>query len=110
MKTLKLITIMAAAGFIFSCSKSSDAVDTSVTYEKQVKGIISTSCTGCHSASGTKQQPYLDTYQLVKDNSNVIIGRIELPSGNDNLMPPGKKLPQATIDIIKAWKSQGYIN
>ncbi len=115
MKTVKLFIFMLGTGILFSCSKSNDAstetpIPTNVTYEKDVKAIMSSSCTRCHSETGTKQSPYLDTYQLVKDNSNLIIARIELPTGNAGVMPRGGKLPQATIDIIKAWKTQGLVN
>ncbi len=116
MKTVKLFAFMLGTGIVFSCSKSSDTTSETptpigtVTYQKEVKTIMSSSCTGCHSEAGTKQKPYLDTYDLVKDNSNVIIGRIELATGTKGIMPPGGKLPQTTIDIIKAWKTQGFIN
>jgi hypothetical protein len=119
MKTIKLITVIAAVGFIYSCSKSSETTEPTppptpigtVTYEKNIKAILADNCASrCHSATGTKQQPYLDTYQLAKDNSNLIINKIELPAGSPGIMPPKSKLDQNTIDIIKAWRTQGFTN
>jgi uncharacterized membrane protein len=115
MKTLQLISLITASTFIFSCSKSGDTPATNpvvtVTYQKDIKGLMATNCTGCHSATApvaTRTTPYLETYDQVKNNIVTITQEINLPSGQG--MPPTQKLPQATIDLVKAWVTQGSVN
>ncbi len=112
MKKVQLILFITASTFIFSCSKSSDTPATNpvvtVTYQKDIKGLMSSNCTSCHSDAGTKTLPYLDTYDLVKTNIVKVTQEINLPSGQG--MPPKQKLPQATIDLVKAWVTQGSVN
>jgi uncharacterized membrane protein len=114
MKKVQLILLIAASTFIFSCSKSSDVPATNpivtVTYQKDIKNIMSTNCTGCHSNAGSKTLPYLDTYDLVKTNIAKVSTRINIATGQQGIMPPSQRLPQATIDLVKAWVTQGSVN
>ncbi len=86
-------------------------VGTPITYTTYIKPIFDAKCVGCH--GGGSQYPNLETFTQVKDgcvNGNVFC-RIRL----DNLscggvMPQSGKMSQQTIDLIKLWKTQGYLN
>jgi|GWRWMinimDraft_6_1066014.scaffolds.fasta_scaffold186132_1 hypothetical protein len=111
MKTLKTTLFVALSSLVLSCeSNTYDEIGlvTNPTYEKNVKDIMSTNCTNCHSSNGTRSYSPLEDYQTVKDSciTGTILCRIE---GNTcNLMPSSNKLPQVTIDLINRWKDQGY--
>ena len=84
------------------------------TYDANIKAIFSANCTSCHSAKGTQQEPYLTTYAEVKDGieNGVVLCLIDNPGDcfYDNIMPSSGRMPQTTIDLIKLWKTNGYIN
>lgn len=85
------------------------------TYSKNIGPLVNSKCVSCHSPGGTDQSPYLTTYAEVKEsivNGNTLC-LIEDPSAcffGDNIMPPTGKMPQATIDMIKLWQEQGFVN
>jgi cytochrome c5 len=84
------------------------------TYEANIKSIFSSKCTSCHSSSGTQQLPYLTTYLEVKDGieNGVVLCLIDNPGDcfYSNIMPPEGRMPQTTIDLIKLWQTNGFIN
>jgi hypothetical protein len=119
MKKLKIIFTLYLGAFVYSCdSKTYDEVRPATTpivagfkpsYERDFKPVLTANCISCHSATGRNVSPYLDTYALAKTRTqNNLICRIEGSCGT--LMPKGgSKLPQETIDMIKLWKAQGYL-
>ncbi len=79
-------------------------------YVKDIEPLLKSNCITCH-AKGTieNQSPYLTSYELAKGataNGNLIC-RIE--GTCDALMPPSGKLPSSSINLIKLWKEQGYL-
>lgn len=100
--------------FINCTSVSSDDLTVptpdNITYTKNVKSIIDQSCatSGCHNATSNAANLILENYTQVRDafvNRNAL-GRME---STTNPMPPSGNLPSNSIQIIKDWKAQGYI-
>ncbi len=120
MKNLK-IYLATILGIVFiSCDSNTyeeiskvsenNVTITNPTYEKNVKSIISSNCIGCHSPGVVNQSPYLRNYNEIKDavaNGDVLC-RIQGLCGD--VMPQSGKMPQANIDLIILWSTQGYIN
>lgn len=82
----------------------------SITYTANVKSIIDQSCatSGCHNATSNTQNLTLETYTQVKNafqNRNAL-GRME---STTNPMPPTGNLPNTSIQMIKNWRDQGYL-
>ena len=116
MKTFKTLIVLCIVALFFSCQSNtyediSQKNVTNPTYVKNIKPILQANCTSCHSQGGTVLYPNLETYDNVKgacENGQVIC-RIEgLSCGA--VMPQSGRMPQKTIDIIKLWKAQGYLN
>jgi hypothetical protein len=79
-----------------------------ITYTKNVKSIIDQSCatSGCHNANAGGL--ILETFNQVKNavlNRN-LVGRMESSSSP---MPASGNLPQSTINIIKTWQEEGFL-
>ena len=79
------------------------------TYQANIKQIMSNNCTSCHSVDGN-QEPFLETYDQVRDatENGVLLEEIEAPSGQG--MPESGRMPQSTINTINNWIAQGYAN
>jgi hypothetical protein len=114
MKTLKTTLLIAVTIGLFLVSCESNTYDqiagavANPTYEANVKGIIENKCNSCHNPE-FGQEPYLQTYALVKDagENGELLCRID---GTCNpIMPPTGKMPKARVNIIKDWALQGYI-
>ena len=96
---------------IVSCeSNSYDQISvpvTNPTYVANVKPVITANCTGCHSGG---QSPNLATYDQLKTaivDGNVIC---KIDGSCGSIMPTSGKMPQGTIDMIKLWTANGFIN
>lgn len=121
MKKTIVLTILLAA--FASCSDSDTTQDietptnptnptdptTAVTYSKNVKPIIDANCVSCHSSGGSASFRPLTTFAQVKaaiENAG-LLGRIQLQSGQQGLMPQGGRMAQANIDLIVKWNTDG---
>jgi hypothetical protein len=82
----------------------------SPTYTKNIGPIIASNCVRCH-ANGD-QYPNLENYTEVKEaiTGGNLICRIDDQSCGGAVMPQSGRMPQTTIDLIKLWAFQGYIN
>lgn len=67
---------------------------------------MDSNCTSCHSASGFKP---LNNYNLVKENIDIIINRIQRPAGDPLKMPQGGSLSPNQINLFVKWKADGLI-
>ena len=68
------------------------------------------SCLGCHTNPPIRDAPFrLTTYEDVSSRSSLILTAISKQNGEDKIMPPSGRLPQATIDIVEEWISQGLL-
>ncbi len=111
----KLFTLLIFALLLINCTSDSTddltiPVPTAITYTQHVKMIMDTSCatSGCHNAASNTAGLTLETYTQVKDafTSRNALGRMESTTA---AMPPSGNLPTTSIQIIKNWRDQGYL-
>lgn len=77
----------------------------SVSYARDVVPIMNTSCVTCHRAGNASGGVALDTYEVVKNGSDVAIDSItsgRMPIGN---FPP---VSDEQVKILKKWASEGF--
>ena len=105
--------MMLAGAALVSCeSKTYEDISPIVsnpTYAHDVKPIIDNNCANCHNPD-YDQEPYLTTYDQVRDatENGAVIDEISAPSGQG--MPEDGRMQQRKIDIITLWAAQGYVN
>jgi mono/diheme cytochrome c family protein len=117
MKTLRTLAIFAIFALtLFSCQSNtyediSPKNVTNPTYAKNIKPIFDANCVSCHSDGGSGQSPNLETYEQVKNGceNGKVICRIDDQSCGE-VMPQAGRMPQSTIDLIKLWEAQGFVN
>ena len=117
MKTVKIIFILMITFYVgFSCDSSTyNEISGDIanpTYTSNVKPIIENNCLSCHSAAGA-QYPTMETYLQVREatEKGEVICRIDDQScGAVAVMPQSGRMPQATINTIKKWAANGYLN
>lgn len=109
----KIIYIAGLILFVTSCESrtyeeisDNTPITSVVKYESDLKPIMESNCMSCHSASGFKP---LNNYNLVKANIDIIINRIQRPSGDPLKMPQGGSLSANQIDLFVKWKADGLI-
>jgi hypothetical protein len=118
MKKLKIVFVVCLGVLIYSCdSKTYEEIQPPVTpidtgfrpsYEKDIKPLLEASCVDCHSTGGIN--PYLETYKFAKTaTDNKLICRLEGTTCGAMMPKGGTPWTKATIDVIKLWKSQGYL-
>jgi hypothetical protein len=112
MKKIIIVLILVAGVFIVSCESNTyneiSVVATNPTYTANIEPVIKANCIGCHSVGGTF--PALTTYAQVKASTSTgsLLCRIDQSCGS--VMPPSGALTTPTIDMIKLWKQQGFVN
>ena len=109
--TFKNLIFVSFISFIlFNCSKNDDDEDTTdliITYDSNIKSIMSNNCTNCHGSPTTSGAPMsLTTYNQVKSNINNIINRI---NNTSSPMPQSGLMPIATRNLIQQWKDDGLL-
>lgn len=108
--TLLLFTILFSSCSNDSTDDLTTPIPTVITYNLNVKSIMDTSCatSGCHNAATNSANLTLETFAQVKDafvNRNAL-GRMESTTAS---MPPSGNLPNTSIQKIKDWRAQGYL-
>ena len=113
MKKISLLFIFTI--LLTSCSSDSTddltiPIPNTITYTQNIKAITDTSCatSGCHNATSNSSGLTLETYIQVKDafvNKNALV-RMESTTAS---MPPSGNLPSTSIQMIKNWRDQGYL-
>lgn len=112
MKKIIKVILLVAGVFIVSCESNTyneiSVVATNPTYIANVEPVMKANCVSCHSAGGTF--PTLTTYAQVKASTATgnLICRIDKTCGA--VMPPNGAMSKQTVDMIKLWKQQGFIN
>lgn len=110
---LKIFLAFLAIGFLGSCTndKADEIVpnlncDTTY-YQTTIKPIIIANCAiqGCHVTGG--QSPNFISYANIFDNRNKIKTNINLPSNDNNIMPPSGPLSAADLTKINNWIDSG---
>jgi mono/diheme cytochrome c family protein len=109
MKTkLSLVFFFSAILAFNSCSKD-EAPIAKVTYNKDAKPIFVANCTPCHVSGGVNPNKW-DDYTSAKNSIDVILDRINRDPSAAGIMPKvGTKLPDATINILAQWKTDGLL-
>lgn len=112
MKKIIIVLILVAGVLIVSCESNTyneiSVVATNPTYTANIEPVMQASCVGCHSVGGTF--PTLTTYAQVKNSASTgkLICRIDQSCGS--VMPPSGALATQTINMIKLWQQQGFVN
>ena len=88
--------------------ESTIPIDSIVTYENQIKSVISQNCIACHSGSNPNGNLRLENYDQVRNASEngTLIQRI-----NDaaNPMPTSGLMSSSTRALFDEWVSGGFI-
>jgi len=102
-----------------SCENDSenDLIDvtppvTVVTYDNNVKAIIDNNCASCHNDPPINFAPMpLLTFDQVKEavDNRGLLDRVSSEDTNFLMPAGGPRLPQATIDIILQWNTDGLL-
>jgi cytochrome c peroxidase len=104
--------------FISSCTSTSPddlteelAAGTVVKYDTQVAPIIQSQCLSCHNGQNANGGLRLENFTQVRNSaqSGSLIDRITRDASDPLLMPLGRRLPQATINIILQWQADGFL-
>ena len=118
---IKLLFITAILTTLSSCNNdsTSDLITptnnpVTIKYSTDIASIINSNCLSCHTAPPTNGAPMqLTTYDDVKNAilTRGLIDRISRVQGATGMMPNGgTRLPQATIDKIIRWQTDGFVN
>lgn len=109
----KIIYIAVLFLFVTSCESrtyeeisDNTPITTVVKYESDLKPIIESNCINCHSTTSFKP---LVNYNQIKANIDIIINRIQRPSGDPLRMPQGGSLSSNQINLFVKWKTDGLI-
>ncbi|WP_298345257.1 hypothetical protein [uncultured Algibacter sp.] len=125
MKSTKLIYALALCLIIFNCSSDSnddlqeeqeeqeeqqeemDPNPTAITYNADIRSIMTNNCNQCHGSTTTNGAPFsLTTYSQVSGRIDRIIARTNNAS---NPMPRAGLMSIELRDMIKQWKDDGLL-
>ena len=120
MKFKQFIFAGTFAFLILSCTNTSEndlieQLDPAVviTYTEHIKPIYDTNCLNCHSnppinGAGMPLSTLSELQNSIENTDH--IDRISRQSGESGFMPlGGARLPQTSIDLIKQWQSEGFV-
>jgi len=116
--TFKLSTILFSISFLFGCSSNSSddlvtPINPVVKYSTDIAPIINNNCVACHTDPPINGAPmHLTSYSDVKNAilTRGLIDRISKDQGAPGMMPSGgTRLPQASINKIIKWQSDGFV-
>lgn len=104
------ITVLALSAIVFqNCGSSKKAATAPPGYEKDVMGILQSSCSPCHFPPDGRKEP-LNSYEAVSKHIDAVIERVKLPQDDIKFMPFKLKKPALTdsaINVLVQWKAQG---
>ncbi len=109
---IKLLALMACSAIMFfsACSKDEDpeiVSGTKVTYTKDIKPLLTSSCSPCHVTGGNHPAKW-DDYSVTKSKISSIIDRVGRDASASGFMPQGgAKLSSASIAILNKWVTDG---
>jgi cytochrome c553 len=112
MKKVILSTLVLGTCLFQFCShtkKTQAPVIVKLTYEADVKQIITTKCAPCHIPPQGRKEPYV-TYAAVSRDIDEIIRRVKLAPSERGFMPQrNPKLSDSTIQVLEKWKADGLL-
>lgn len=112
MRVILYIFITGSVFLFFKACNSNEKSDVisppdKVTYERDIKPILATSCIPCHFPGGVSPYKW-DNYEAVKYKIALIIERVNKEPGAKNFMPKdGTKLSPESIAILRKWVTDG---
>lgn len=117
MKEIRFILILCTT-FFCSCSNESsndlvNPIPEKVSYSRDVKPITDSNCIPCHNNPPLNGAPMSLLTKLQVQDAIVnrgLLDRISRDQGAPGMMPNGgTRLPQNSIDIIKKWQADGFL-
>jgi hypothetical protein len=110
MKKINVMLLVLIGCLVLVSCESATTQDLAVkvtvpTYTANIEPIFSANCVGCHS-NGNQQHDF-DTYTSVKENTLNGSIRCRLTGSCGDIMPQSGPLPQASIDVINLWATNG---
>lgn len=125
-RTLKYLIVTALGLFTYSCyydelpEANNLPLPANVSFQNDVQPIFNTNCVACHNGtlepdlrSGNSYNALLSIPGSIVPGSaadSELIEMLEHDPSNPNPMPPSAPMPQATINIVKAWINEGALN
>ncbi|MBH1960046.1 MAG: cytochrome c [Flavobacteriia bacterium] len=112
-KPFNLLTTLALFALLGCDTRTYDDISekvslpATVAYTNDIKPLIATNCTVCHSPGGASGFFPLTDYTLVKNAIDNILDRVQRPNGDPQKMPQGGSLSPSNIDLLKKWKNDG---
>lgn len=113
-----LFILTPCLALLLSCSNEStddlvNPVPEKVSYSRDVKPITDANCIPCHKNPPVNGAPMSLLTKLQVQDAIVnrgLLDRISRPQGSPGMMPNGgTRLPQNSIDIIKKWQTDGFL-
>lgn len=82
-----------------------------VKYTTNVRPIIQSQCISCHNTQNASGGLILETYAQVRASASTgsLIDRITRPANDGLVMPQNGRMPQATINVILQWRTDGFL-
>lgn len=111
-RAFTVIAAFAALLIFQNCSSSKKTAAPTVaalSYEKDIAGMIKTSCAPCHFPPDGKKEA-LDSYESISKHIDEVIKRVKLPQSDMGFMPFKMKKPalsDSAINVLEQWKQQG---
>lgn len=114
----KKLIFLVCIPLIYGCSNEStndliNSVPEKVSYSRDVKPITDANCIPCHNNPPLNGAPMSLLTKLQVQDAIVnrgLLDRISRPQGTPGMMPNGgTRLPQSSIDIIKKWQADGFL-
>ena len=106
--------------FIRQLDASLEAVPAEVSFQDDIQPLLAQACGACHGSLGGWDASSYQTVMETGDHSPIVVPgdptgsllfQLVDGSGPDgDLMPPGSKLPQAQIQLIRAWIEAGALD
>jgi len=110
MKKLLVVLSLGMTALVFQfCSSSKKAAASTISYEKNIAGMMQTSCAPCHFPPDGRKEA-LNSYDALSKHIDEVIERVKLPQTDPKFMPFKLKKPALTesdIAMLQQWKEQG---
>ena len=110
MMTKRFFWVFSLALILNACDSNTyselEPIVENPTYNTNIKLLIDSKCISCHNSNGEYLLTNYNSVKTATQNGNLLF-RIKGNCGE--VMPPSGRLPQAKIDMVDLWKSQGYI-
>lgn len=115
MKKIQGCLFLLGLGMLSQCNSTKNATTvaeemkiSTISYDTNIKGIISNNCSPCHFPDKGGNKPPLNSYELVVAQANEIVRRVEMHPGDRGFMPmKHERLSDSVISVLKTWIAEG---